>query len=482
MRTSLVLVLLAAFAATAQEEGRITFDRILKGAEGEPGNWLTYSGNYAGHRYSPLSQINETNVARLRPAWSYQVNSLQRFETTPIVDNGIMYISEPPSNVTALDIRTGRPLWRYRRVLGDGIRVCCGQVNRGVAVLGGLVYVGTVDAHLVALDVRTGAVRWERQVSGVPPALAKHLKNSYASETPVTDGERVYFYFANAGVFAFDLSGNPVWSRPMGPFKTRNNWGSGGSPALHGGRLYIVNDNDAQSFIVALDARTGAELWRVNRTEGTNWSTPFVWQHAQRTEIVTAGSDRVRSYDTSGRLLWELTGMSTISIPTPFERHGLLFLSSGYIGDALRPAYAIRPGAAGDISLKAGETSNAAIAWSAPTGAPYNPTPLVVGDLYYTLFDRGFFTAHEARTGKEVYPRQRITGDASGFTASPWAYNGKVFALSEDGDTYVIQGGTEFKVVGKNSLNEMTLATPAVARGSLFIRTASKLYRITKGS
>ena len=106
----------------------------------------------------------------------------------------------------------------------------------------------------------------------------------------------------------------------------------------------------------------------------------------------------------------------------------------------------------------------------------------MVGDLYYTLFDRGFFTAHEARTGKEVYARQRITGDASGFTASPWAYNGKVFAMSEDGDTYVIQGGAEFKVVGKNSLNEMTLATPAVARGSLFIRTASKLYRITRGS
>jgi len=161
----LATTLLAALPVLAQEEGRITFERILKGSEGEPGNWLTYSGNYAGHRYSPLSQINETNVTRLRPAWSYQVNSLQRFETTPIVDNGVMYISEPPSNVTAIDIRTGRPLWRYRRVLGDGIRVCCGQVNRGVAVLGGLVYVGTVDAHLVALDVRTGAVRWDVTVA-----------------------------------------------------------------------------------------------------------------------------------------------------------------------------------------------------------------------------------------------------------------------------------------------------------------------------
>jgi len=330
------------------------------------------------------------------------------------------------------------------------------------------------------IDFATGKVRWAKEVGGTPPSRAKHLKNSYASETPVTDGERVYAYFGNAGLFAFDFAGNQVWSKPIGALKTRNNWGTGASPVLHQGRLYIVNDNDEQSFLAAYDARTGAELWRVNRAEGTNWSTPFVWQNPIRTEIVTSGSDRVRSYDLSGKLLWELSGMSTISIPTPFERFGLLYVSSGYIADALRPAYAIRPGASGDISLKAGESSNAHIVWSSPAAAPYNPTPIVYGDVYYTLFDRGFFTSHDARTGKDIYARQRITGEASGFTSSPWAYNGKIFAMSEEGDTYVLQAGAEFKVLGKNSLNEMTLATPAVARGSLFVRTASKLYRLTR--
>jgi hypothetical protein len=330
------------------------------------------------------------------------------------------------------------------------------------------------------VDYATGKVRWARELGGAPPGRPKHLKNTYASETPVTDGERVYVYFANLGLFALDFSGKTLWSKTIGPFKTRNNWGTGASPVLHRGRVYIVNDNDEGSFLAAYDARTGEQVWRVDRQEGTNWATPFIWENEMRTEIVTPGSDLVRSYDLSGKLLWQLKGMSTISIPTPFDRFGLLYISSGYVADPLRPTYAIRPGASGDISLKAGETTNSHIVWSLPTGAPYNPTPIVYRNELYTLFDRALFTSHDARTGKEIYSRQRITADAATFTASPWAYNGKIFVLSEEGDTYVVEAGPSFKVLGKNSLNEMALATPAVARGSLFIRTQSKLYRITK--
>jgi outer membrane protein assembly factor BamB len=330
------------------------------------------------------------------------------------------------------------------------------------------------------IDFKTGKVRWEREVGSAPPAKAKHLKNTYASETAVTDGERVFFYFGNLGLFAFDLNGKPLWSKTIGPFKTRNNWGTGASPVLHRDRVYIVNDNDEQSFLAAYDTRTGNEVWRVNRAEGTNWATPFVWENAVRTEIVTSGSDAARSYDLSGKLLWELKGLSTISVPTPFASHGMLMLNSGYIADPNRPAFAIKPGASGDISLKGDETSNAHIAWALKTGAPYQPTPIVVGDTYYTLMDRGFFTAHDVRTGKELYPRQRISTDPAAFVASPWSYGGKIFVMSEDGDTYVIQAGPEFKVLGKQSLGEMTLASPAVAQGSVLIRTLSNLYRITK--
>jgi outer membrane protein assembly factor BamB len=291
----------------------------------------------------------------------------------------------------------------------------------------------------------------------------------------------VYVYLGYAGLFAFDMNGAPVWSKPIDAPRMRTGWGTAASPVLHNGRLYIVNDNEDRSFIAAFDARTGAQLWRTAREdERSNWATPFVWQNEQRTEIVTTGTRKVRSYDTNGNLLWELAGMTSIHAVTPVAGHGLLFVSSGYFPDNPRPTYAIRPGAKGDISLKAGETSNEFIAWSNPTLASAYPSPLVFGDQYYTLMDRGFLTSNDPRTGKEIYGRQRIAVDSGTFTASPWTYNGKIFAISEDGDTFVMQAGPSFKLLGRNALEEMTLASPAVANGSLFIRTATKLYRITK--
>ena len=329
-----------------------------------------------------------------------------------------------------------------------------------------------------AVDFKTGRIRWEREVRRAVPPAPRHEKNTYASETPVTDGERVYAYFGGVGLFAFDMNGKPLWSKPMDALKMRG-WGTGASPILHRNRVYIVNDNDDRSSLAAYDARTGNLVWRAIRDEKSNWSTPLVWEHELGTEIVTTGSGRVRSYDLAGRVKWELTGLTSLHVPTPFAKHGLLFISSGFLGDPVRPVYAVRPGASGDISLKEGETSNRFIAWSNPRLGTYDTSALVYGDYYYTLMDRGFLICNDAKTGREIYPRQRITSEASGFTASPWAYNGKIFALSEDGDTFVMQAGPEFKVLGKNSLGEMALATPAIAQDSLIIRTASKLYRIS---
>jgi outer membrane protein assembly factor BamB len=332
------------------------------------------------------------------------------------------------------------------------------------------------------VDFKTGKTRWMRELHQGAPPLLRHIKNSYASETPVVDGERLYVYFGSIGrVAALDFSGNVVWNKEIGAFNTQVELGTGASPVLHKGRLYIVNDNTTQSFLVALDARTGNEIWRVKREERGNWSTPVVWENDLRTEIVTTGTVKVRSYDLDGKQLWEIGGMSTLTIPSPFVKHGMVYISSGYPGGAQRPVFAIRPGASGDISLGPDQTRNDYVAWHQPLLGTYNTSALVYGDYYYTLLDRGFFLSHDARTGEPVYGRQRISIDSSGFTTSPWAYNGKIFLMSEDGDTFVVQAGPTYKLLGKNSLSGgMPLATPAVVRGSLIIRTQSTLYRIAK--
>jgi outer membrane protein assembly factor BamB len=342
---------------------------------------------------------------------------------------------------------------------------------------------GSAHPHrwmLYDVDFQTGKIRWQAEVRRMASGPPKMLKNTYASETPVTDGERVYAYFASGGTLAaYDMKGKLVWSREIGPYKTRFGWGTGASPALHGERIYIVNDNDERSFIAAFHKRTGAQIWRADRPdEGTNWSTPYIWENDQRTEIVTTGTRMVRSYDLEGNPLWEVKRLTTIHIPTPYASNGLLYVNSGFIMEPRRPVFAIRPGASGDISLKEGETANRFIAWFQPQLGTYNTSSLVYGDYYYALHDRGFLLCNDAKTGKPVYSRQRITSEASGFSASPWAYNGKIFAASEDGDTFVIQAGREFKVLGKNSLGGMIMATPAIAHGSLLIRAGARLYRI----
>ena len=334
--------------------------------------------------------------------------------------------------------------------------------------------------RVYSLDLATGNIRWQRSVRAGQPDFPRHMKNTYASETPTTDGERVYVRFGDLGLYTFDMDGRELWRVEIPDKRTRSEWGSASSPVLHEGKLIILYDNEEASWIAALDATTGTELWRTNRDEVSSWATPYIWENERRTEIVTSGVNRIRSYDLDGNLLWEMDGqMSWATIATPFSSHGMVYINSGYFRDQHRPAYAIRPGASGDISLRGDAHSNDYVAWYQPTAGNYNTSPLVYGDTYYSLLDRGFFEAYDATTGEPVYGRQRIRVGAS-FTSSPWAYNGKVFALSEQGDTYVMRAGPEFEVLGVNSLNEMAMASPAIVGDRLLIRTRSKVYSIRK--
>lgn len=337
------------------------------------------------------------------------------------------------------------------------------------------------DPHrwsVVAIDFESGEIAWETELRKGAPPTPRHLKNSYGSETPVTDGEQIYAHFGYLGTWCLDMNGKQLWRREWPPYRIRNDWGTAASPVLHGGRLYLINDNEERSTLTCLDKTNGKTIWEVERDEGSNWSTPFVWENPVRTEIVTTGTGKVRSYDLDGKLLWELGGMSSIVIPVPFSGHGLLYIASGYVGDQKRPVFAVRPGAEGDISLAEGQQDGEFIAWHLPQGAPYNPSPLLYKDLYYTLYDRGFLTCHDALTGQEVFGKQRFETGANAFTASPWAYNNRVFCLSEDGDCFVAEHGREYKLLRKNSIPELCMATPAICNGSLLLRTAGNLYRI----
>jgi outer membrane protein assembly factor BamB len=334
---------------------------------------------------------------------------------------------------------------------------------------------------LYCLDLASGKVRWQRVTHEGPPATGRHVKNSYASETPVTDGERVYAYFGNLGLWCFDMDGKELWSKRFPPQPTRLGWGTAASPVLHGERLYLVNDNEAQSYLLALDRRTGREIWRVERDEKSNWSTPYVWENAARTEIITPGSGMVRSYDPEGKVLWQLKGMSSITIATPYTADGLLYVSSGYVGSPLRPIYAIRPGAAGDISLEPDAPRGGPIAWVRWRDAPYNPSTLVYRGRLYVLYDRGLLGCYNAVDGTPVYERERIP-DGRGFTTSPWAAGDKVYALNEDGVTFVFRAGDQFALLRTNPLAEddMCMATPAIAGNRLLIRSSKRLYCIAR--
>jgi outer membrane protein assembly factor BamB len=268
------------------------------------------------------------------------------------------------------------------------------------------------------------------------------------------------------------------------------------------GRLFIQCDNDEKSFLVALDAKTGNELWRAVRAERTGWSTPLIWKNKIRTEVVCLGSPRARSYEpATGKQLWELGGLSGQAKASPVASSEMLYVGTGGgfggFGDGqpppeggapggsggrsgrggARPLFAVKAGASGDITLKEGAKSNDGVAWYLPQGGPPTASPLLYSGYLYILEERGgLVSCYDAKTGKQVY-KERLPGGRS-FTSSPWAYDGKIFCLDAGGTTHVIQAGPKFKVLGKNTIDEMCWSTPAVAGGAVFLRTVDHLYCI----
>jgi outer membrane protein assembly factor BamB len=330
-------------------------------------------------------------------------------------------------------------------------------------------------------DVKSGKMEWQKEFYKGQPPGGRHRKNSFVSETPVTDGKFIYVFVGNLGLWGFDLKGKQVWTTPLEANPIYLDFGTGGSPALVGNLLVIVSDNEKQQYIATFDTLTGKQVWRTNRDIGkgspirSGWSTPYVWRHGSNTEIVAMGPGEVISYDVNGKELWRLSGMAFNAIPTPFAYDGMLYINAG----RGRSLFAIRPGAKGDISLKKEQTSNEHIAWSQERAGTYLPSSLAYEGAIYQLSETGILTRFDARTGKQTY-KTRIDPAATAFTTSPWAYNGKLFCLSEEGQTFVVSTGDEFKLLHVNDLDDFTMASPALVGDRLLIRTEHRLYSIRR--
>jgi hypothetical protein len=347
--------------------------------------------------------------------------------------------------------------------------------------------------RIVCLDRATGKPLWDKIAKEARPTIPTHSTNTYATETPVSDGQYVFAYFGMTGLYCYDLDGNQVWKKDLGSYPMQFGFGTASSPVLAGDRLIVQCDNEEKSFIAALDKKTGAELWKVDRPDKSGWSTPFVWKTKDRTDIVAVGGKKIRGYaPETGAVVWELDiggGQCAASPSADAER---LYVGVGVGGGGgfggpkgggapsrAGTLFAVKAGAKGDITPKSGETSSEGLAWSAARAWPGAASPLIYEGYVYVLEQRGgLVSCFDAKTGKAAYSKERIPS-AGAFWASPWAADGKIFCLDETGVTHVLKAGSEFEVVGTNKLGkDMYWSTPAAANGSLFIRGVDSLYCI----
>ena len=331
---------------------------------------------------------------------------------------------------------------------------------------------------VIALDARTGRQVWRQVAHEGEPREKRHIKSTYASATPVTDGRVVIAFFGSQGLHAFSFDGKPLWKKDLGHLDVgaydipTYEWGTASSPALHDGRVIVQVDTSKEDYLLALDAASGKEIWRTARQELPSWGTPAIVTAGGRTEIVTNSSNFVYGYDfATGRELWRLGGSSQITAPTPIFAPDAIIVTSGRRPTA--PILAIRPGASGDI------TGTPSVLWSKLQRGPYMPTPVIYGDQLYVLGNAGVFDSYNYRTGEEVY-RSRLLHKGSGFSASPVISDGRLYASSEDGDVFVVKTGAAFEVLAQNSMGEPLMATPAIAGGTMFVRGQRTLFAIGK--
>jgi outer membrane protein assembly factor BamB len=330
---------------------------------------------------------------------------------------------------------------------------------------------GNLQVHqfkVIAVDRNSGDILWEKLAREEKPHEGHHPSHGYADASPVTDGQYLYASFGSRGIYCYDLDGNLVWEKDLGDMRTRVGFGEGASPALAGNHLIILWDNEDQSYIVALDKNTGEQVWRQDRDERTSWTTPLIQEVDGKLQVIVAGTNATRSYDSeSGDLIWEASGLTSNVIPMPVVGHGNVYVASGYQGNSVQ---AIKLSSRGDV------TDTDGVIWRVRQSAPYVASPVLSGNrLYVTKSTDAFISSLDALTGEYFYRDEKLD-DLRGIYGSPLAANGHLYVVGREGTTVVLMDSEKFEIVATNKLDDRIDSSPVAIGDDLFIRGHKYLY------
>ncbi|MCH9649720.1 MAG: PQQ-like beta-propeller repeat protein [Deltaproteobacteria bacterium] len=328
---------------------------------------------------------------------------------------------------------------------------------------------------VLALDRATGKTVWQHTARESAPHEGTHLDATWASASPITDGEHLFVTFGSNGLYAYDLAGKLLWEKDLGDMQTRNGFGEGSSPALQGNTLVITWDHEGESFIVALDKRTGAELWRQPRAEATSWATPLIVESGGKHQVVVNGTGKIRGYDlANGKILWESGGMTTNTIPSPVHKDGVVYVMSGFRGNALQAIQLAN--AKGDLGDS--EAAPGALLWTYDRDTPYVPSPLLYDDkLYFLKSNSNVLSVLSSDTGEVLYGPQRLEG-IDGIYSSPVGAGGRVYVVGRNGKTLVLRHGPKLEILATNQLDDSFDSSPAISGEEIFLRGGQNLYLI----
>jgi len=374
-------------------------------------------------------------------------------------------------------------IWKDRIYVATAVRP--GKADLKVGLYGDIGSANDQEPHnwrLLALDKTTGTILWDKPGHEGIPRVRRHPKSSHCSATPATDGRRIVALFGSEGLFCFDLDGQRIWKKDLGPMDSgffqvpSAQWGFASSPVIHDDKVVVLCDVQTNSFLALFDLEDGKELWRIPRKDVPTWGSPTVVTVGKQAQILVNGWHHIGAYDfATGKEIWKLDGGGDIPVPTPIVAEGLAYFTSAH--GKFRPLRAIRLDAKGDITPSEVGMTNAAIAWAHARQGNYMQTPLVIADRVYACLDNGLLSCFDARTGAIAFS-ERLGSGSEGFTASPVSDGRHLFFASEVGNVYVVPADGKFSVTATNKLGDTCMATPAISDGTLFFRTRETLIAI----